>query len=290
MKKSLLTTALLIPNFVFAAAQVNYLNVDGDTVHFSTAEAKTATAPQCAVAETNDKFAVSLNSEAGRAMYSLLVTAMASKQAVSVKSAQDCAAVAGVERAKGVSIVPVVEETVSTGNLSNSIIDNYIEAPRYFFKNHHGSQDYEMAFFQKQFQSPFGIYTNLIQNSRKQVLSLTDQKGWITAILSPECRHYGSGQHKVDIEIITDGKSRLIQAERQLPLNSGQIRYFIGLIDSSNGKSDNAIMQPSMVATSGKGIRFESSAEVWMTSYCETEGSAPYIYAGVNYILGGTSD
>ena len=100
---------------VQAAAQVNYLNVDGDTVHFSTAEAKSQTPPQCAVADTNDRFAVSLNTEAGRAMYSLLVTAMASKQGVSVESAQDCADAEGVERAKAVSIVPEVQEVNGKG-------------------------------------------------------------------------------------------------------------------------------------------------------------------------------
>lgn len=114
MKKSLLLLGLLISNSVFSAAQVNYLNIDGDAVHFSTAEAKTATSPSCAVAATNERFAFSLKTDAGRAMYSLLVTAMAAKQALTIESAQDCADVTGIERVAGLSIAPAVVSTVPT--------------------------------------------------------------------------------------------------------------------------------------------------------------------------------
>ena len=108
--------ALTLPfwaSSVFAAALVDYLNVDGNAVHFSIAESKTQTPPQCAVAETNDKFAVSLNTEAGRAMYSLLITAMSTKQGVSVKTAGDCADIAGIERASSVSIQPAMTSQCS---------------------------------------------------------------------------------------------------------------------------------------------------------------------------------
>ncbi|WP_281556442.1 hypothetical protein [Thalassomonas sp. RHCl1] len=89
-----------------AAAKVNYLNVDGDSVHFSTAEAKSAVSPSCVVADTDDRFAVSLRTEAGRAMYSLLITAMSSDVPVTVTSAADCGDVFGLERAQSVSIAP----------------------------------------------------------------------------------------------------------------------------------------------------------------------------------------
>ncbi|WP_281556443.1 hypothetical protein [Thalassomonas sp. RHCl1] len=91
-----------------AAAKVSYLNVDGDNVHFSTAEAKSAASPACVVAETNERFAVSLRTEAGRAMYSLLITAMSSDQPVTVVSGSDCGDVFGLERAQSVSISPDV--------------------------------------------------------------------------------------------------------------------------------------------------------------------------------------
>lgn len=107
MKAVLTLICLLTPFFTNAAAQVNYLNVVGDTVHFSTNEEKALTSPACAVAETNDKFAVSLLTESGRAIYSLLITALASKQAINVKSALDCVGVGDLERAQGVSITPV---------------------------------------------------------------------------------------------------------------------------------------------------------------------------------------
>jgi hypothetical protein len=113
-KYLLLLISLIISKQTFAAAQVNYLNVDGNAVHFSISEAKAITSPSCVIAETNNRFSVSLQSEAGRAMYSLLITAMASKQAVTVESAQDCADITGVERAKGLSIVPALVSSEGT--------------------------------------------------------------------------------------------------------------------------------------------------------------------------------
>jgi len=116
MNKFYLLAIMLSSSYANAAAQVNYLNIDGDAVHFSIAESKTETSPSCVVAETNERFAFSLKTDAGRAMYSLLITAMAAKQDLAVESAQDCADVAGIERADGISITP----TVTSANAESS--------------------------------------------------------------------------------------------------------------------------------------------------------------------------
>lgn len=97
------------------AQQINYLNVEGSDVYFSTTTSKAASAPSCAAAATNEQYAISLNTESGKAIYSLLITAMASKQGVNVLSANDCADVTGVERAKGVSMVPVTVHDSAKG-------------------------------------------------------------------------------------------------------------------------------------------------------------------------------
>jgi len=107
-------SAVLCSFNVLAAAKVSYLNVDGDNVHFATAEAKAAASPSCVVADTSERFAVSLRTEAGRAMYSLLITAMSSEQPVTVVSGQDCGDVFGLERAQSVSISPDVSKDVSS--------------------------------------------------------------------------------------------------------------------------------------------------------------------------------
>ncbi|WDE04083.1 hypothetical protein SG34_022385 [Thalassomonas viridans] len=108
-------SAVMFSFNVLAAAKVSYLNVDGDNVHFATAEAKAVASPSCVAAETSERFAVSLRTEAGRAMYSLLITAMSSGQPVTVISGQDCADVFGLERAQSVSISPEVADSSSAG-------------------------------------------------------------------------------------------------------------------------------------------------------------------------------
>jgi len=54
--------------------------------------------------EATDKWAVSLSSDAGRAIYSIIITAMSSRLPVSVVSAQDCVDAEGFERPLSVSI------------------------------------------------------------------------------------------------------------------------------------------------------------------------------------------
>lgn len=107
----LLTIMMLLPLSVKAAGHVTFLNVDNDAVYFATAEIQAEPLPSCVIDKINSKYAVSLNTEMGRAIYSLLITAMASKQAISVASAGDCDAVDGVQRATGLSIVPIIEAT-----------------------------------------------------------------------------------------------------------------------------------------------------------------------------------
>jgi hypothetical protein len=106
--------AILITPFTHAASQVNYLNIDGDAVHFSLADNKTHTLPRCAVAETNQRYAFSLKTDAGRAMYSLIITAIANKQNLSVESANDCADVSGFERVGGLNISLDVSNTTGS--------------------------------------------------------------------------------------------------------------------------------------------------------------------------------
>lgn len=112
---STLCVCLITPFFANAAGQINYLNIDNDAVYFSLNEDKAESSPSCVAADTAEQFAVSLRTEVGRAMYSLLITAMSSEQAVSVKSALDCVDVEGFERAKAVSIVPTIS-TASSGS------------------------------------------------------------------------------------------------------------------------------------------------------------------------------
>ncbi|GLX78727.1 hypothetical protein tinsulaeT_20670 [Thalassotalea insulae] len=112
MKNTLLAFTLsAFSALSFASSHISYLNVENDTVVFSLSEAKSHTIPSCVSSENQQKYAVSLTSETGRAVYSLLITAMASKQGIAVESANDCAVVSGIEQAMGVSIVPEVKTT-----------------------------------------------------------------------------------------------------------------------------------------------------------------------------------
>ena len=111
-----LLTALLFAAPVLSSGQVNYLDVNGDIVVFATEATKTNTSPACVGAANSDKWAVSLNSESGRAIYSLLMTALVTKMRVNVESAGDCADQDGYERAQRVWLDAVAGGTNSSAS------------------------------------------------------------------------------------------------------------------------------------------------------------------------------
>lgn len=95
---------VLFSSTSFAASKINFMKVDSDMVFFSTEGGKSGSRPSCAVSSTNNQWAVSLKTESGRGIYSLLVMAMASKLYINIESAQDCGDFEGVERPKSVSL------------------------------------------------------------------------------------------------------------------------------------------------------------------------------------------
>ncbi|WP_281560848.1 hypothetical protein [Thalassomonas sp. RHCl1] len=114
-KYLLLISTLLFTNLSYAAGKITYLNVVDDTVYFTTDEAKAST-PGCVVTENAQQWTVSLNNKTGRALYSLLVTAMAGKQAINVETGADCGDITGIERAKGISLQPATETASTSAN------------------------------------------------------------------------------------------------------------------------------------------------------------------------------
>jgi len=103
VKKLVCLLSFLIGGLAQAAGTVDFLKIDKDIVLFSTTETK-ASSPTCVATENADNWAVSLKSESGRAIYSLIVTAMAKELALDVDSAGDCADAEGLERASGVNL------------------------------------------------------------------------------------------------------------------------------------------------------------------------------------------
>ena len=82
-----------------AAGNVTSLNVEQQVVTFITSEAKSQSSPACMAAEHANKWTVSLDSQSGRATYSMLITAMSLNIPVNVETANDCADATGLERA-----------------------------------------------------------------------------------------------------------------------------------------------------------------------------------------------
>ena len=104
----------LLPSICWAAGSLTSLSVSDDIAYFATSEAKLASSPSCMDAENSDKWTVSLNSSTGKAIYALLVTAMAEGRNVNVTTSNDCGDTLGFERAQEVEVL-AASSAITTG-------------------------------------------------------------------------------------------------------------------------------------------------------------------------------
>jgi hypothetical protein len=102
----LLQLLFLMQSTANASGTVDYLKVDEDVVYFSTTDTKTTVSPSCMVVDNADLWALSLTSGTGRAVYSLIITAIAKDAAIEVESAGDCADAQGFKRPSSLAISP----------------------------------------------------------------------------------------------------------------------------------------------------------------------------------------
>lgn len=117
MKKWIFAFSAAISGLSQAAGTIDFLEVDNDVVLFSTTDTKTSS-PACVTSEYSDLWSVSLASDSGRAIYSLILTSMAKGDgvALNIESGQNCADRNGVERAAKVNLVSTaVQNTESSG-------------------------------------------------------------------------------------------------------------------------------------------------------------------------------
>lgn len=119
MKKNYLKLLLVACTGLFASYQLNAANnitelkVDGDIVYFSLGE-KSHSLPDCVAKDNEHLWSTTLATESGRAIYSMLVTALAVDKAVEVVSAGNCDLLGGIENLATASIV-LSGETVDSG-------------------------------------------------------------------------------------------------------------------------------------------------------------------------------
>lgn len=102
-----LTTLLFIglfPLYTLANGKVSDLRIESGIIVFEMAETKLHTLPDCTRVESAKEWTLSMQSDGGRAAYSLLLVAMRAGQPVNVESANDCQHISGIERASIITL------------------------------------------------------------------------------------------------------------------------------------------------------------------------------------------
>lgn len=106
IKSCVLVFALLNVDISHAqtSAQIKSLSVQGTTATFSLAQDKAHTSPACVHPDTKQLWSLDITSVQGRALYGLLMTAVSKSQLVSVRSANNCDVLAGIEQVAGLNV------------------------------------------------------------------------------------------------------------------------------------------------------------------------------------------
>lgn len=103
-----------------ASGKITYLDVSNNTAVFSTTSEKTHALPSCVAGNLQDKWAIALDTDTGKASYALLMTALAADKAIAIESAQDCADADGYERPARI-ISQTASEDASETNANGNI-------------------------------------------------------------------------------------------------------------------------------------------------------------------------
>lgn len=95
---------LAISEICYASGQVEQLYLQDNHVVFSLKDLKQHTLPSCVLDAEQNKWTMTLATEGGRTVYSVLLIAMSEGKRVSVVSAGDCAEIDGIEHASTVTM------------------------------------------------------------------------------------------------------------------------------------------------------------------------------------------
>ena len=178
-----------------AAAHITYLDINEGTVVFSTDEAKSASSPACMASANADKWAVSLSTDDGRAIYTLLMTAMATQMTVDVQSAGDCADKAGYER-------PVRVWTLPTVTAATTMATETVLKPVAFGRYENDWQGNANCSIQKTLQSsasqPYMVRTQLNNNRSRCDCGENSTKVFVSL---GEYSSHGAIQCVIEVEV-----------------------------------------------------------------------------------------
>ena len=268
-----------------AAGNITYLNVIDDVVYFTTDDTQ-VTPPECAVAETATQWTIPLTNKTGRALYSMLVTAMAAKQPVTIASADDCAVIDGFKRAKGINLVPVIEDNSAKTSVANSNILSHaaeVGSGSTMLYSPSGHSQQTDAFFKEVFPNRDGAVRNSIVFNRK-LIKRVEGSGWLTAILTSYTADTGTGKEDITtVEVVIDGESQVFELTGK-KING---RFFFGLTSQSEHDTyASQIVAPLEVVTQGKGVPFKSSLEVWVKETNSQTHCSTCMLVGVQYYMG----
>ncbi|MCH2058017.1 MAG: hypothetical protein MK214_15670 [Thalassotalea sp.] len=102
--------------------EVQNLKVDGNLVTFTAGTGTSEPVLACVTEETTHLWGFSLDSASGKAMYSMLVTAIASNRGVNVSTANDCVDDSGIERAQSIELGAVFKNVTTEATSKFEIV------------------------------------------------------------------------------------------------------------------------------------------------------------------------
>ncbi|MCV2883401.1 hypothetical protein OE749_01650 [Aestuariibacter sp. AA17] len=168
-----------------SAGSLTTLDVQENVVFFETSETK-ATSLSCVSADNAALYSLSLTSDSGKAMYAMLMTAMASGKAIEVTSAGDCGVVDKVERAASIKFSEASMATTSKARFKGTILESAVYTNGALYNLSENMSSSPNFFLQAPHSSLNRGISGLNALNRKNHIGSVNATGWLTAVILPE--------------------------------------------------------------------------------------------------------
>jgi len=249
-----------------ASVKISNMALQDNLVTFTTTPAKPDTALACVDSGTKDTWAAAIDTYSGRALYTMLVTAVGENLSLEIESAGDCNAAGNIERPAMVRIAAQSEANIDIAQKLKELTPFAINSSRLWVgdeeipKDGHSHALINAAYFKDKY-SPYikqdgGSSSKLYGTTKRNLVNLANHKGLFAGFITPQMNYGGS----CIVDVALDGITHSYKYEST---QTGMM-FAAGATRSSDYEPGRVLLTVSGAASLGQAIPFNQSIKVDM--------------------------
>ena len=245
-----------------ASVKISNMALQDNLVTFTTTPAKPDTALACVDSGSKDTWAAAIDTYSGRALYTMLVTAVGENLSLEIESAGDCNAAGNIERPAMVRIAAQSEANIDIAQKLEELMPFGMHYNRLWIGDEKitsssSSHQLEKAYTSDKFPSYIkdgGSSFKIGSSAKVNLVNLTNHKGFFAGFVIPYINQNGS----CVVDVALDGITKRYE---YAPTINGML-FAAGASRSSDNVEGRVMLSAGGAASSGKAIPFNQSLKV----------------------------